>query len=146
VLVIPDELLTRLQDRVKKINTCFPATKTDVISYTLIIIKKHLDKYDHQELNNQGKGVQWEIFIFRRNNFQVIYRRDNGQCHYCKKNLSRRVSTLDHKLPVTRNGANTLDNVVLSCKWCNLDKGALTDEEYYYKQLVNASKGIYPPK
>lgn len=144
MLIIPDELLTRLQNRVNKINNQFPCENLEVTFYVSAILKKHLNKLDHNELNNIGDGIEWKIF--RGKHFREIYKRDKGQCQYCKKSLSKKEASLDHRFPSVRGGANTVNNMKLSCKWCNIDKAGLTDEEYYYKQLVNASKGIFPPK
>lgn len=37
---------------------------------------------------------------------------------------------LDHKLPKTRGGDNSVDNLVLSCRICNREKSNMTAEEY----------------
>jgi 5-methylcytosine-specific restriction endonuclease McrA len=36
----------------------------------------------------------------------------------------------DHKLPVSRGGLNTLENLGIACKSCNYGKGDLTPEEF----------------
>lgn len=109
------------------------------------ILENHLIKIENKEKNpNANNGVNW--LIFKRKHFNEIYRRDKGRCVFCNKRLSKKECTIDHDIPVTRGGRNILKNILVSCSWCNQDKGVLTKEEYQYKQLHNASKGIYPPK
>ena len=43
-------------------------------------------------------------------------------CHYCGCPLSYREATVDHVLSLSRGGSNRLDNLVLSCRACNLRK------------------------
>jgi 5-methylcytosine-specific restriction endonuclease McrA len=50
-------------------------------------------------------------------------------CAYCREPVTLDNSSLDHKIPKSRGGANTLSNLVLACRRCNRWKGALTVEE-----------------
>ena len=61
-----------------------------------------------------------------------ILKRHAGRCYYCKTRLiwGERYSAytpqyfnVDHKLPKSRGGTNELDNVVASCRACNMSKG-----------------------
>jgi len=56
--------------------------------------------------------------------FQVM-RRDGYRCYYCSKDL-RNLPTdhvhIDHFIPRKEGGSNDLDNLVVSCKECNLQK------------------------
>jgi len=57
-----------------------------------------------------------------------IFKRDNLTCHYCgKKNLWHKQLTLDHKIPVSKGGQGTKDNLVVSCLSCNASK---CDKDY----------------
>lgn len=50
-------------------------------------------------------------------------------------------ATVDHKMPVSRGGTDDLDNLVLACVQCNVEKQDMTDTEYLRrKRLV---KGLY---
>jgi len=53
--------------------------------------------------------------------------KQNYKCYYCKEKLdfnSRNEAHLDHVQPLSKGGIHTLDNVVWSCRGCNLSKGA----------------------
>ena len=57
-------------------------------------------------------------------------------CPYCLKTLPIEVSTRDHLIPRSRGGKSYPANIILCCKDCNSQKGALTPDEYaQWKQL-----------
>src|SRR6185436_20512962 len=55
-------------------------------------------------------------------------------CVFCGKNTVREVgpaqSNIDHAIPKSRGGNNTLNNAQNTCRTCNLRKGTRTTEEY----------------
>jgi hypothetical protein len=58
-----------------------------------------------------------------------IYKRDRCTCVYCEFSgmsnfLGWRQLAIDHLIPVSRGGANTDDNRVVSCHRCNTLKGS----------------------
>lgn len=55
---------------------------------------------------------------------------ENTTCYYCGDPLKSKNRTIDHKVPISRGGQTTLDNLVVSCKRCNEEKGMMNDEEY----------------
>ncbi|SRR6266704_2836871 len=46
-----------------------------------------------------------------------------GQCYYCKEDIGIEYLTIEHCVPLSRLGTNTLDNIVPACKRCNTKKG-----------------------
>ena len=148
IVNIPDNVAVRLQERLEKLLNAFGRRGAQVDSVEELAVKyieRKLESVEAREKNkNQNSGITW--VDFRRIYFNEIYIRDKGRCQYCTQRLARDEATIDHILSPKRGGQNTVKNTCLSCYWCNNDKGILTDEEYYYKQLVNKSKGIEPPK
>jgi hypothetical protein len=57
-----------------------------------------------------------------RENRVKIYERDNYQCTYCGKQLTRFTATLDHVTPVCEGGDNSVENLKTSCLQCNSRK------------------------
>lgn len=53
------------------------------------------------------------------------------KCFYCGKKLGKN-KTLDHIIPVSRGGDNSIKNLVACCEDCNYSKGALTLGEWKY--------------
>jgi len=58
-----------------------------------------------------------------------IYERDNFQCQYCGKFVSRKSATIDHVLPVSRGGKTTWLNCTTSCMPCNQRKADRTPDQ-----------------
>lgn len=51
---------------------------------------------------------------------------ENHQCcHWCQTPLTLETATIDHLVPLSRGGSNYLNNLVLSCRPCNAQKGSL---------------------
>ncbi len=65
------------------------------------------------------------VRLTRRN----IYLRDAHTCQYCAKQLPARDLNLDHVHPRSRGGPMSWENVVCSCRVCNLRKGGRTPPE-----------------
>jgi 5-methylcytosine-specific restriction endonuclease McrA len=63
--------------------------------------------------------------LSRRN----LMARDAHQCQYCGRQPAIRELNIDHVVPRSRGGADTWENLVTSCKPCNLRKGWRTPEE-----------------
>jgi 5-methylcytosine-specific restriction endonuclease McrA len=53
----------------------------------------------------------------------------NDCCYYCGRE-SRKLS-VDHLVPISRNGKNSLDNIALACLSCNSAKCSLTESEFW---------------
>lgn len=52
-------------------------------------------------------------------NRRAVFARDEHRCQYCGKNAEN----LDHVVPRSKGGAHTWENVVASCRRCNVRKG-----------------------
>ncbi|GAB4115054.1 MAG: HNH endonuclease [Sandaracinaceae bacterium] len=63
--------------------------------------------------------------LSRRN----IFLRDGFTCQYCGGRPPLRDLNLDHVQPRSRGGRSTWDNLVTSCRTCNVKKGYATPEE-----------------
>lgn len=46
------------------------------------------------------------------------------KCFYCASRLTRKTLTMDHRIPLSRNGSNWPANLVPACRFCNTSKGA----------------------
>jgi len=66
-----------------------------------------------------------EVPFSRRN----ILVRDGYVCQYCGREFSSCDLTVDHIIPRARDGTNEWNNVVASCRGCNMRKGDQTPRE-----------------
>lgn len=63
--------------------------------------------------------------------------KQHGNCKYCFAPLSRKRSTADHVIPISRGGTNNKENIVAACCLCNSIKGSMSATEF--KRLLNTS-------
>lgn len=64
---------------------------------------------------------------------QRIWEQTNGHCWYCGIPLTLSETTVDHVIPISKNGTHKIDNLVASCASCNNAKGDETLEQYREK-------------
>ncbi len=58
-----------------------------------------------------------------------IKKRDKFICYYCNCN-NKSILTIDHKIPISRNGSDSDTNIVCCCEICNKLKGNMTEKEF----------------
>jgi 5-methylcytosine-specific restriction endonuclease McrA len=76
-------------------------------------------------LSSYHRVPRGPLRLSRRN----IFLRDDHTCQYCARRLPSRQLNLDHVMPRSRGGRSTWENLVTSCRECNLTKGRYTPEE-----------------
>jgi len=70
-----------------------------------------------------GEGWKCPVRARRR-----VLARDGQQCRYCRLDVAGRL-TLDHVQPRALGGTDTVENLVVACRKCNLRKGKRTPEQ-----------------
>jgi 5-methylcytosine-specific restriction endonuclease McrA len=94
---------------------------------------------DGKEIRSPSKSFPWPSVVrllefvkipFRKKKIPItkknILLRDGYECCYCTK---RRADSVDHIIPKSRGGENTWQNLVASCKPCNVKKNNRTPKE-----------------
>lgn len=64
---------------------------------------------------------------FTGSDIKRMTQEQNGCCYYCGKQTAL---TVDHKMPLSRGGSNSTDNLCMACRFCNSQKGARSEQEY----------------
>jgi len=69
---------------------------------------------------------------------------ETTHCRYCKremteKHLAPTEKTLDHKIPISREGSNDLSNLECICRRCNTRKSASTSDEFEARLAVEGA-------
>jgi hypothetical protein len=78
--------------------------------------------------NNAGPVYPVRESISPRQRILVLSR-DNFQCQYCGRRAPDVELHVDHRKSIHDDGDNSLENLVTSCKLCNLGKGGLSFAE-----------------
>lgn len=81
------------------------------------------------------------IRLTRRN----IFLRDGYTCQYCARRGTPRDLNLDHVMPRSRGGPMSWENVVCSCRVCNLKKGGRTPPEANMRLLRRPVRPRWSP-
>jgi 5-methylcytosine-specific restriction endonuclease McrA len=58
-----------------------------------------------------------------------IFIRDKFTCQYCGEKFKIRELTIDHVIPLNREGLSDWENIVTACRTCNNKKGGKTPKE-----------------
>lgn len=61
---------------------------------------------------------------FSKEDLEVRYQSQHGKCAYCKKKMAQKKMHVDHIIPIALGGSNYPANLQLTCRTCNLRKGA----------------------
>lgn len=83
-------------------------------------------KFDMQKLENpdiQGVGYQQGRMYGYADKKSYLLERENRCCIYCGIHASKAKMEIEHVIPRSRGGADSLNNLVLSCHACNQAKG-----------------------
>jgi hypothetical protein len=72
--------------------------------------------------------VEPTFTVLWRDRIAALEKRDGAGCHYCRRSvhISRPLAphrpndaTIDHKIPRSKDGTDSLDNLLLACRACN---------------------------
>ncbi len=55
---------------------------------------------------------------------QAIFMKYHGHCAYCGRPLKMEAMTVDHLVPKSKGGGNSIENLMPSCRDCNTAKAA----------------------
>jgi 5-methylcytosine-specific restriction endonuclease McrA len=69
-----------------------------------------------------------------------LKKKHGTQCHYCLKEMdfskgvgrkfNSDMATIEHLIPLARGGEHTFENTVLACRFCNISRGAKSQEDF----------------
>lgn len=76
-------------------------------------------RFDFKRTTNRCATPEWMKLRL------VVLKRDARRCRYCGENATH----VDHVVPHSRGGGDSLDNLVAACRSCNLRKHARTPLE-----------------
>jgi 5-methylcytosine-specific restriction endonuclease McrA len=89
-------------------------------------------------VDNKIGGSKWRKI---REQVFAIY---GKQCHYC--GYEDEVMTVDHLLPRSRGGDNSLENLIPACRKCNYARGNKMDGFFKHGGTPPTLHGVNIPK
>lgn len=107
-----------------------------VIRFTITPLTKfalETAKFDTQKLENPDiRGVDYQRgrmygYVDKK---AYLLERERGCCIYCGVHASKAKMQIDHVVPKSKGGTNSLNNLVLSCNACNQAKGSQDVQTY----------------
>lgn len=101
--------------------------------------------HPHAHLPCIGRSPRRVIQFDKRVRSELLGRQD-GFCWYCGDDLvGGDHPHLEHQRPISRDGADHIDNVVMSCAPCNRRKRTMTVEEYrqFLSEQVDGEEIIF---
>jgi 5-methylcytosine-specific restriction endonuclease McrA len=87
-------------------------------------------------LDEVPETLSW--FQVRNGLFNAAFLREGGHCYWCNRPVRRQARakpwhplsgdhpTLDHLVPRSKGGRDTIENVVLACNACNHERGNMS--------------------
>ena len=79
---------------------------------------------------NMKKAGKLTIQIIQRVYEDNIKQYETLTCYLCLKSIEFGQDSLEHKIPLSRDGTNKYNNLAIACQKCNSSKGKKTEEEY----------------
>lgn len=70
------------------------------------------------------------IDVITADDLMGLYEKQEHKCAYCGIQLNALITAVDHKVPISKGGNHTLDNVQLLCHNCNISKYTMSDDDY----------------
>ena len=67
---------------------------------------------------------------------KMIYIRDDGRCALCGRKITLSEMTIDHIVPLDRNGENSVNNLQCACYACNQFKSNILPEDFMERITV----------
>jgi 5-methylcytosine-specific restriction endonuclease McrA len=89
--------------------------------------KRTSDVYQSQK--KRAKGL-FQVLEYSLEEFRLWLADKWGMCSYCGRILSCEEWSVDHMMPVSRNGDHKLRNLTIACKPCNESKGNMSGDEF----------------
>lgn len=65
--------------------------------------------------------------VFTWAQFMQVFELFGRKCAYCRCDLTEQTVTVDHVIPISKGGRNSIDNLAPACKSCNSSKKDRTD-------------------
>jgi len=88
----------------------------------------------YNELNRKRRNLKNSLPVtLTEKEWNEILRKYSYRCYYCGEKAE--YLEKEHKIPLSRGGGYTKENIVPSCRGCNAKKHTLTESEFIERQI-----------
>jgi 5-methylcytosine-specific restriction endonuclease McrA len=122
------------KDKIKKWKNRYKRKNVERIrslgrSYRIRFPEKHTQaEAKRREIKKSGLVAEEKEQILRL--YSLAQSESLVVCFYCESEIEQNKRHVDHKIPLSRGGSHSIENLVISCASCNLKKGTMTDAEF----------------
>lgn len=74
---------------------------------------------------------------------RIVYDESSGHCIYCGHLISLKQLSVDHIIPRSNGGTDSLENLICSCRICNNNKNDLSISQYIKTLPENKQRKYY---
>jgi hypothetical protein len=92
------------------------------------------------EHSHRRKARKLNTIVERGISVLSLKRKHGTKCYYCQKEMdfskgvgrkfNNDMATIEHLKPLSRGGEHTFENTVLACRFCNISRGAKSQEDF----------------
>lgn len=115
---------------------------------------KDIKKKVEENIDWNKKSKEQQYILEKRHNWLIIHlESQNGFCVYCGKrikiknshNSARKLdyASLDHIVPLSKGGADNMENTLASCIQCNSEKKDMDVGEFLKSEFLTKRKAIF---
>ena len=126
---LDDFPMTRSGERATVCKNCF-RTMTGAYDFESPRFWAHKANAIYQRARRSLGDASDKLERITGDDLKALFEQQNHKCVYCGIELTPLIVAVDHKVPKSRGGSHTLDNLQLVCHNCNISKYTMTDEEY----------------
>ena len=84
--------------------------------------------YDTEDIT--GCGAKKKRKTYSKEERKIIYNRSGGRCELCGQRLLLENMTLDHVIPLSMGGEDSMENLQAACYACNQFKSNILPEDF----------------
>ena len=126
---VEDFPVTRSGERATVCSRCFTAM-TGAYDFESDRFWNHKANAVYQRARRTLENEPEKLVRITGADLRNLYEQQAHKCAYCGIELTPLILAVDHKIPKSRGGSHTLDNIQLLCHNCNISKFTMTDDEY----------------
>jgi len=119
----------------RKENICYDCYYEEYNSRPEVIARKYFDLSNRKKLYEKGN--------FSKADWLAIMNQFKWRCFYCNIKLKRGTRTVDHIIPITKNGKHIKENIIPCCRSCNSRKNNMDPSMWMQKIGLEGDKFNY---